>query len=391
MKNSTRPLVAHIIHHLGTGGMENGLVNLIKHMPAQRYRHLIICLKSYDAFRRRLPADVEVIALNKRDGNDIGMLARLYRLLRERRPDIVHTRNLATLECQTVAALAGVRARVHGEHGRDIYDLDGSNRKYIILRRLMRPFVKRYIAVSADLADWLLNTIRVNPARLSQIYNGVDASRFAPGGTTSRDALPAGFVAPGEIVIGSVGRFAPVKGYVHLAKAFVDLVRQHPSLSLKLVLVGDGSERAACETIVAQAGLSARVWFAGDRSEVPALLRAFDIFVLPSLGEGISNTILEAMASGLPIVATHVGGNPELVHHDNGILVPAADHAALADAIARYAANAELRSVHGRRGRAIVETRFSIQAMVQGYLGVYDDLVGMPAPTRGTAHLARAK
>lgn len=391
MKTSTRPLVAHIIHHLGTGGMENGLVNLINHMPPERYRHLIICLKGFDAFRQRLSAEVEVVALNKREGNDVGMLVRLYRLLRERRPDIVHTRNLATLECQIVAALAGVGARVHGEHGRDIYDLDGSNRKYRLLRRLMRPFIKRYIAVSADLADWLRDAIHVQPARLNQIYNGVDSSRFAPASAPTRDALPADFATVDDIVIGSVGRFAPVKGYVHLAAAFAEMVQRHPGLALKLVLVGDGSERAACEALIAQAGLSERVWFAGDRSDVPALMRAFNIFVLPSLGEGISNTILEAMASGLPIVATNVGGNPELVSKDNGILVPAADRAALADAIGHYAVNAELRHAHGRTSRAIIEARFSMQAMVQGYLGVYDNLAGMQHATQGAAHLARAK
>lgn len=391
MNTSTRPLVAHIIHHLGTGGMENGLVNLISHMPPERYRHLIICLKGFDAFRQRLPADVEVIALNKREGNDINMLVRLYRLLRERRPDIVHTRNLATLECQLVATLAGARARVHGEHGRDIYDLDGSNRKYRLLRRLMRPFIKRYIAVSADLAGWLRDAIGINPARLSQIYNGVDSARFAPPAAPSRAILPAGFATVDDIVIGSVGRFAPVKGYIHLAEAFVDLVRRHPSAALKLVLIGDGSERAACEAVVARAGLSDRVWFAGDRSDVPVLMRAFDLFVLPSLGEGISNTILEAMATGLPIVATNVGGNPELVSKDNGILVPAADSGALANALAQYAGDAALRRAHGSASRTIVETRFSMQAMVQGYLGVYDHLTGVKLATHGAAHFARAK
>lgn len=391
MNTAAPPLIAHIIHHLGTGGMENGLINLINHMPPDRYRHLIICLKGYDAFRQRLPGHVDVITLNKRDGNDIGMLTRLYRLLRERKPAIVHTRNLATLECQVVAALAGVTRRVHGEHGRDIYDLDGSNRKYRLLRRLVRPFIKHYIAVSADLAGWLRDAIHVKSARLSQIYNGVDSRRFAPDPQHARALLPAGFADVNDVVIGSVGRFAPVKGYAHLATAFVDLVKRYPEVPLKLVLAGDGSERAACERVIAGAGLSERVWFAGDRSDVPDLMRGFDIFVLPSLGEGISNTILEAMASGLPIVATRVGGNPELVGQDNGILVAAADAGALADALGRYAMDISLRQQHGKRSRAIIEARFSMQAMVAGYLDVYDRLTGVATENHGNARLARAK
>lgn len=132
-----RPLVAHIIHRLDVGGMENGLVNLINHMPAERYRHAIVCMTRYTDFSQRIHRDdVSLHALHKREGKDLGVHRRLHRLLRSLRPAIVHTRNLATLEAQATAAAAGVRARIHGEHGWDIGDLDGARTKHRLMRRL---------------------------------------------------------------------------------------------------------------------------------------------------------------------------------------------------------------------------------------------------------------
>ena len=134
--NGTVPLIAHVIFRLDIGGLENGLVNLINHMPESRYRHAIICLQNYTDFRLRIRReDVPVFALNKAEGKDFHLYSQLWHLLRNIKPHIVHTRNLAALDCQFVAALAGVRARVHGEHGWDMMDLHGSNFKYNLLRR----------------------------------------------------------------------------------------------------------------------------------------------------------------------------------------------------------------------------------------------------------------
>ena len=158
------PLIVHVIYHLGVGGLENGLVNLINHIPSERYRHAIVCLKGYSDFRRRIVRDdVEIVALNKREGNDFNLYIDLFRTLRRLQPDIVHTRNLATIEGQVVAAVAGARARVHGEHGRDMVDLYGKNRKYNLLRKAIRPLVNHFVAVSKDLENWLINTVGAAP------------------------------------------------------------------------------------------------------------------------------------------------------------------------------------------------------------------------------------
>lgn len=370
------PLVAHVLHRFDVGGLENGLVTLINNMPEGRYRHAIVCLEDYTEFRRRIErSDVSFLALNRRPGKDLALYPRLWRALRRLEPDLVHTRNLSALEGQVVAAAAGVRARVHGEHGRDVFDLHGRNWKYNLLRRAVRPFVHRYTAVSKDLERWLVDTVGAAPARVTQIYNGVDTERFRPRPQHRRPIGPPGFAGERQIVVGSVGRMAEVKDYPSLVRAFLLLLEADPALRerLRLVILGDGPSRAACLDLLEAAGAAALAWLPGERRDVPTLMQSFDVFVLPSLGEGISNTILEAMATGLPVVATRVGGNPELVEQGvTGTLVGAEDPRALADALATYIGDADRRRVEGARARQRAEERFSIGSMVAGYLAVYD-------------------
>lgn len=382
-REGAAPLVAHLIHRLDVGGLENGLVNLINGMPEQRFRHAIICLTTATGFKRRIKRPgVAIFTLDKPAGNSPRTLYRLWRLLRELRPAILHTRNLAALEGAVPAALAGVRIRIHGEHGRDIGDIDGSNVRQQRIRRLFKPFVSQYIALSKDLEAYLCDKIHVPRARIAQLYNGVDTGLFhpAPG---RRDPLPApGFAAAGTFVIGTIGRMQPVKDQLTLARAFVLLLKMIPRTvaELRLVMIGDGPLRAEVAAILERAGALDLAWLPGERDDIPQLLRGFDLFVLPSLGEGISNTILEAMASGLAVVATAVGGNPELVAEgQSGTLVPSADPQAMAEAIFRYVASpAECRR-QGQEARRIAVRDFGMAAMVEGYMRLYDGLLARTA------------
>ena len=374
------PLIVHVVAHFAVGGLENGMVNLLNQIPPTRYRHAVVSLGGYTDYAQRIvnPA-VKFYALNKRAGKDMGVHWRLAKLLRQLKPAIVHTRNLSALECQFVAAAAGVSARVHGEHGRDVFDLHGKSRKYNLLRKAARHLVKRYITVSKDLENWLIETVGVAPARVTQIYNGVDIARFRPHEGDRVRLGPPGFMRGSEFVIGSVGRMAEVKDYPTLIRAFVQLVRSVPNgrERLRLVIVGDGPTRAQCEELVRAKKVDHLVWLAGESDNVPELLRAFDLFVLPSLGEGISNTILEAMASGLPVIATNVGGNPELVEEGvTGMLVPPAQPDAMAQALLKYLENPVRMDIQGRTARLRVETRFSLEAMARDYLAVYDGVLG---------------
>lgn len=379
------PLIAHVIFHLGVGGLENGLVNLINHIPEDRYRHAIICLKGFSEFHKRLNRDdVEIIALNKREGKDFSVYGKLYRVFRQLKPDIVHTRNLTAMEAQVVAAVAGVKARVHGEHGRDIFDLDGKNWKYNLLRKAIRPFIHHFITVSKDLENWLIDTVKVSPVKIHQIYNGVEHLRFHPGGTVPVEIFPPDFFDGRPFVVGSVGRMAAVKDFPTLVQAFLMLRNElsETDRPLRLIIAGEGVARAECEAMLRSAGVEQFAWLPGERDDVPQLMQAMDVFALPSLGEGISNTVLEAMASGLPVIATRVGGNTELVlEGETGCLVPSGDPVALARAISQYHQDSTAVYRHGQRARAIIEQQFSMRSMTNGYLAVYDRVLGYKSRT----------
>ena len=369
-------LVVHVIHRLAIGGLENGLVNLLNHGLASRYRHAIICMTGFTDFRNRIEdANVEVFAIHRKEGRDWGAQWRLFELIRRLKPAIVHSRGLSGLDSMLPALINGVPARIHGEHGRDMGDLDGSNRKGQWIRRLHRPLVSHYIALSRDLESYLETKVGVPSQRITQIYNGVNCHDFRPA-SGERELLPETDFAPkGAFVIGTVGRMQPVKDQVNLTRAFIHLVAILPQEKsrLRLVMVGDGSLRAECEALLTQAGLRHLAWLPGARDDVAALMRGMDIFVLPSLAEGISNTILEAMASGLPTIATAVGGNPELVEDGvTGSLVPAANPIALAEAIKPYVIDGELARRHGHASRRTAQARFSMEAMVNSYMQVYD-------------------
>ena len=376
--NGSPKLIAHVIHRLDFGGLENGLVNLINRIPQERYHHAIICMTDYSDFSKRItnPA-VSLHALHKKDGKDLSVYLRLWRLLRQLKPSVVHTRNLSALEAGVVAWFAGVPGRVHGEHGRDSYDIDGSNKKYLMLRRLCQPFIQRYIPLSRDLEVWLKDLVRIPEQKILQIYNGVDSERFSMP-EAGRVALPLeGFAGANHLVIGTVGRIQEVKDQLTLVRAVASLIHRNDDYRqrLRLMIVGDGPMFREMETLVREESIEDIAWLAGARDDIPQLLQSMDLFVLPSKAEGISNTILEAMATGLPVIATEVGGNPELVvAGKTGSLVPVQDSDAMALAIETYLKTAEKLNQHGRAGRLRVEKKFSMVAMVNAYLAVYDEI-----------------
>jgi sugar transferase (PEP-CTERM/EpsH1 system associated) len=372
-----RPLVAHVVHRFDIGGLENGVVNLMNRLPRERYRHAVVALTEVTDFRQRvIRDDVAFYALHKPPGHGARVFPALYGLFRRLRPAIVHTRNLAALEAAFPAWLARVPIRVHGEHGRDVQDLDGSNSRYRFVRRMYRPFVDRYVALSGDLERYLENAIGVPPERIARIVNGVDTDRFHP--RSERTVLSGFPFADRELcVIGTVGRLAHVKHQTLLARAFVRTLERTPALRrrLRLAIVGEGPLHDEIESILADGGVADLAWLPGARDDVPDVLRAFDVFVLPSLAEGISNTILEAMASGLPVIATDVGGNAELIEHGvSGMLVPSDDVGALGRAIEQYATPAVARAV-GLAARRRAENVLGLDAMVARYAALYDELL----------------
>ncbi len=378
--NTETPLVVHVVHSLGAGGLENGLVNIINRMSEERYRHAIICLTEAGEFAKRISKPgVPIISLYSEEGHSFGLYWKLWKVLKTLNPAIVHTRNLATLEAQIPAWFLSDTNRVHGEHGRDVFDIEGKNRKYNLLRKVMSLFIDRYIAVSKDLQHWLLETVGIAQDKVIHIYNGVDQDLFRPGDNAKPGIAPAGFLSQESFVIGTVGRLAAVKDQATLISAFKGLLDQNPEnkLDFRLVIAGDGPMRKHLEELISLWDLTEFVWITGERNDISELLKLLDVFVLPSLGEGISNTLLEAMATGLPVVATDVGGNPELVEDGvNGRLVPKGDPAAITACLQEFAGDRKLGTTMGEAGLEKVRSQFKWDKTVEQYVSVYDGLVG---------------
>jgi sugar transferase (PEP-CTERM/EpsH1 system associated) len=378
-------LIVHVVFRFGVGGLENGIVNIVNRMAPDKYRHAIVCIDESASFENRIrKPDVPVYSIRKKPGHDWRASVRLLALLRKLRPAIVHTRNLGAMDALLPAWLAGVPVRIHGEHGLDVTDLHASKLKYRILRRLHAPLVTHYIALSSQLSAYLHDKVGVGRSRISEIPNGVDTVRFAPPRDKSacrRRVLPG--VPEDSFVVGGVGRLEPVKDPLNLVAAVASMLERDAALRERvcLVLVGDGSLRPVVEAEGRKRGLDRVMLLTGARDDVPDLLGAFDLFVLPSLAEGFSNTIIEAMACGLPVVATDVGENARLVANgETGRIVPPGDPEALGAAIEDYCRAPDRARRDGFEARRRVERDYTIEKMVANYEAVYDRFT---APLRG--------
>lgn len=374
-------LIVHIVYSFRVGGLENGVVNLINRLPAQSYRHAIVSLTDIDPtfFSRITQPNVQCFELHKSPGSGAKLYPKVFRLIKKLNPAIVHTRNLAALEMSIPAWAAGVPHRVHGEHGRDVDDPHGTSRKQQWIRRAYRPFVSHYIALSRELNDYLGEKVGVPQARRSLICNGVDAQRFAPAANRQRaEVAGSPFNAPELFVFGSVGRVQAVKNHIGLIHAFAKMraALGEAAAHTRLVIVGEGPLLGELKNVAQQRGVAPWVWLPGERADISEQMRGMDCFALPSLAEGISNTILEAMACALPVIASAVGGSPELVLPEStGTLVPAQDDEALAQAMARYITEPDLCAKQGTAARARIEAQFSLDAMVDHYDKVYQSLL----------------
>jgi len=363
--------VVHLIYRFDTGGLENVVVQLINNLPQTEFRHTVVAItEAAPAFAKRIQRpDVEVISLGKGPGQPFWIYPNFFKLLRRLNPDVLHTCNLSALEFMPVAALVGVAKRVHVEHGMDTCELSGKGSSYLLLRRFFKYFVHEQVAVSETLRDYLHSRVGVNSDHLHHISNGVDTQQFRP--RQADDPLPQGYpFKPGQHwVVGTVGRQVDIKNPLMLVDAFVTLKRSgEPGTErLRLALVGDGPLASALQTRLQEAGLQNHAWLPGVRSDVAQILRALDCFVLPSQSEATSCTLQEAMATGLPIVATDVGGNADLLQHGTcASLVPSGDVRSLAAQIRQHqqrGANNQLAAA----ALAIVRQRYALPVVIERY------------------------
>ena len=364
-------MIAHVIPTLRIAGLETTVARLTDRLGAG-LTHVVITPGADGPLRDRFPKGIPVIAMAERHRPDRWNALRMARLFRSLRPDIVHSRNWSCIDAIIGARLAGVPVVIHSEHGRESNDPEGRNAMRRVGRRLLGPMVTQFVTVSRDLARWLVEDIGLPSRKVLSIRNGVDLLQFSPRGRQAARAALG--IEADRVVIGTVGRLDPVKDQVGLVEAFSGLAEDPRAI---LVIVGDGPCRRALETKVADLGLGGRVRLLGEREDVPVILAALDVFVLSSVGEGMSNAILEAMATGLPVVATGVGGNPELVvDGTTGFLVEPRSPAALAGPLRRYLADPAVLARHGAAARGLAEAEFSLERMVGEYEQLYRRFLG---------------
>lgn len=358
--------VMHVVWNLRAGGSENGIVNVVNGLDRARFRPSVCSCRPVDAFARRLAPHVDLFAFRRADGNDPQFILQLLALLRRERPDIVHTHGWGTLvEGYLAARLAGVPIIVHGEHG-----TIRTRPLAVKVQRSIWSRIDRVLSVSSGLSARMAAEIGFALSDIQTIRNGVDLSRFSPRDRThARRAI--GLPDQGFLV-GTVGRLVPVKDHSTFLRALA-VVRAR-GVACDAVLVGEGPLASRLREECDRLGLD-NVRLLGHREDVPVVLAALDLFVLSSISEGLSNTILEAMATGLPVVATRVGGAEEIVVHGRtGLLVPPSDPEALAAALTWMAAAPAERAEMGRRGRERAVCEFRLERMVREYEELYTAL-----------------
>ncbi len=369
MDRGARIRVAHVVGYLHFGGKEGGIVNLVNRLDPERFESFAFTYLPGGHHAQRLDLSrCKVIPLGNRMGGGATFAMRLAKAFRRHRIDIAHTHSWGTLlEGLFAARVTGVPVVIHGEHGTMIT----RSRWHVLVQRFAWGRMDQVLSVSEELRMKLASTMSFPVERIRAIPNGVDLSRF--GSRIAREESRARLGLPRDsFILGTVGRLVPVKAYPVLLEAARQVFDRVPEAAL--AIGGGGPLENELRAWVSAKNLDRRVHFLGFRHDAPELYNALDVFVLASDSEGMSNTILEAMASRLPVVATAVGGNPELVAEGiTGHLVPPRNSERLAEAIVRLHADAAARVRMGASGRLRVEREFSIERMVQAYEALYLD------------------
>jgi sugar transferase (PEP-CTERM/EpsH1 system associated) len=357
--------VAQVVNSLEVGGLEKVVVNLINHVDKDFFDPLLFCLRDGGALVGDAHCGVETFG--KTEGFSFTLPFRLARSFRRHKVDIVHCHNFGPVVYGAGAArLAGAPRVIYTIHGR----ATSGRRKQRMLERM--GWIDRVVPVSEDARKIVLRNSRLAPEKVRTIINGIDVALFERDidRRTMRNELG---VPDDAAVFGIVARLTAAKDHHVLFEAFARLVERAPGAVL--LVVGDGERAAELHALVQRLAVHDRIKFLGQRHDIPEILGALDAFVLSSHSEGLSVTLLEAMAAGLPIIATRVGGNTEVVLADEtGLIVPPMDPAALETAMMRLIDHPESGRKMGLKGRERVKERFSVDKMVCEYQALYSEV-----------------
>lgn len=358
-------VVVHLLYRFEFGGVQSLIAECIRRTAEGSVRHVVICLADYDEAAITILGDVELIAINKPDCGSWNAHRKLFAELRRLKPAVLQTYNISTIEYALTGAIAGVPRRLHAEHGRGMSERLGNHSKYNLLRRVISPLIETFVTVTHDMQSWLHQVVGIPERKIRLIANGIDTTVF----------YPAQLRVTGQLVIGTVGRLDPIKAQSDLITAYARLRRAFTdsSTTFKLVLVGEGPMRALLEQHARRLEVDDGVEFLGARTDIADVLRRMDVFVLPSLSEAAPITMLEAMACGLPVIGTQVGGVPDLIGDNaRGTLIAPSDPDALAAAVTQYVKDPELRRRHGEAARQFVVAHYDIEQTAHSYRQLYE-------------------
>lgn len=347
--------IVQVIPMFGLAGAETMCENLTYELVKFGHKVTVISLYDYhSAITKRLEnAGVDIRYLGKKRGLDLSMIRKIKRVLKDTKADVVHT-HLNSIEYAVPAAiLAGVKHRVHTIHN----IAEKENEK--IARKLNKFFFKHChvvpVALSELIRESIIREYKLSKDKIPVIFNGIDLSRCIP---------KTDYSVNGNFKILHIGRFSEQKNHIGLVKAFKLFHDKHADS--ELWLVGDGEEKTEIEQYVAENKLDASVKFLGLQSNVYGYLHDADIFTLPSNYEGIPMTLIEAMGTGLPIVATAVGGVPDMLDEESAMLVSIEDNC-ICEAFEKYYESEELRKLHGKRSME-KSNLFSSSVMAERYI-----------------------
>ncbi|GAB2578987.1 glycosyltransferase [Dyella jejuensis] len=363
--------ITHFVESLDRGGLERMVLELVKYQHRQGHHCQVVCLYSSGSLAHELDElGIAVKVCGKRQGIDLAALAQARRMVRIHATDVLHTHN-AVAHYQAVLATCGlpVRQVINTRHGMGV-NRRARRREWLYRRALARTDAVVTVCEAAR-SDAVKRGI-VPSAKARVVPNGIRVEAFQPASAAMHDRLACRLNLPGQTrIVGTVGRLNWTKDQLSLLRAFKLVHEQHADTAL--VLVGDGELRASLEHSATDQGVAGSVHFLGDRNDVHELLQGLDMFVLSSLSEGYSMALLEASAVALPIVATSVGGNGEIVRDGiTGRLVPAGNPAALAEAMLGLLRNPQQAMALGQVARAWVEQHGSLETMAMRYAQLYD-------------------
>jgi glycosyltransferase involved in cell wall biosynthesis len=361
--------VLHVTYDMGIGGTEQVICQLLDGLDPQQYVCEIACIEdNIGPLGERLQADgVLIHTLNRVPGFDRSLVRKLRQIYRSSSIDVVHCHQYTPYVYGVLAAmLTGVKV-VFTEHGRHYPD------RYSWKRRLVNPILNtltaRIVAISEATADALAHFEWFRRGGISVVYNGMAAGQRDPHRAKRREHG----IADDKLVYGTISRFDAVKNLPLLVNAFAQVCRSNPGVVL--LLVGDGDERSAIEQLVRELGIEHAVVFCGYQTDTAAYMSAIDVFLLPSLTEGTSMTLLEAMSMSVCCIVTDVGGNPEIVERDKtGLVVPSADLGALVEAMRTVAEDESTRGTLARNGSERFHNKFTLTNMIEQYHQLYQSL-----------------